>query len=598
MLIFGVYNNKNYLRGAKVSTRNHINIAEEIKDRCNIVDVIGRVVPLKKAGSNYKGVCPFHNEKTPSFVVSETKQIFTCFGCGATGDVLAFVKRYYNLDFRGAVEMLAKEYGISLEGAFRSNKDKEELYEINRQAARLFYKALREKANPGYTYMKNRGISEETLNKFGIGYADDKWDSLYKHLLSLGFKEDKLMDLGLISKSKDRYYDKFRGRVIFPILNTSGKVIGFGGRIIGDGEPKYLNSQESSVFQKKYNLYGLNLTGKDVRNEDSIVLVEGYMDVVSLYQHGVRNVSASLGTALTENQARLIKRYTKNVILSYDADQAGQNAALRGLDILYAEGCRAKVLKVTDGKDPDEFIKKNGRSAFRDLIQNAVPYGDFKLGMAKSKYDISDEQQRIDFLRDAVVILKGMKPMEADIYIKKLAEQTGISEGAIRFEYSGNNSQEKAEQRRFEVQNETDDKAEEMTLLEQDLIKLMLIDKAFISLPEDIRDSAFPSLIGQTLYEAISDVSKKEKQISLDSLDAKLDEASATQLEIIKDKIIPQGREIVIYDDCIAQIRKRELKRKESQIIMQLSMADEDENHDEIVRLTQQLMDIQKKIRE
>ena len=584
--------------GVKVSTRNQVNIADEIKDRCNIVDVIGRVVPLKKAGSNYKGVCPFHNEKTPSFVVSETKQIFTCFGCGATGDVLAFVKRYYNLDFKGAVEMLAKEYGISLEGAFRSNKDKDELYEINRQAARFFYKALREKANPGYTYMKNRGISEDTLNKFGIGYADDQWDSLYKHLKGMGFKEDKLMDLGLISKSKDRYFDKFRGRVIFPILNTSGKVIGFGGRIIGDGEPKYLNSQESSVFQKKYNLYGLNLTGKDVRNEDSIVLVEGYMDVVSLYQHGVRNVSASLGTALTENQARLIKRYTKNVILSYDADQAGQNAALRGLDILYKEGCRAKVLKVTDGKDPDEFIKKNGKLAFKELMQNAVPYGDFKLGMAKAGYDLNDEQQRIEFLRDAIVVLKAMKPMEADIYIKKLAEETGISEGAIRFEYSGNNSQEKAEHRRPDAQSEGPAEAEEMTLLEQDLIKLMLIDKAFVSLPEDIRESAFPSLIGQTLYEAIAELSGKDRQISLDELDAKLDEVAAAQMEIIKDKIIPHGREMDIYEECIAQIRKRELKRKESQIIMQLSMADEEENHDEIIRLTQQLMEIQKKIRE
>jgi len=584
--------------GVKVSTRNQVNIADEIKDRCNIVDVIGRVVPLKKAGSNYKGVCPFHNEKTPSFVVSETKQIFTCFGCGATGDVLAFVKRYYNLDFKGAVEMLAKEYGISLEGAFRSNKDKDELYEINRQAARFFYRSLREKANPGYTYMKNRGISEETLNKFGIGYADDRWDSLYKYLTSLGFKEDKLMDLGLISKSKDRYFDKFRGRVIFPILNTSGKVIGFGGRIIGDGEPKYLNSQESNVFQKKYNLYGLNLTGKDVRNEDSIVLVEGYMDVVSLYQHGVRNVSASLGTALTENQARLIKRYTKNIILSYDADQAGQNAALRGLDILYKEGCRARVLKVTDGKDPDEFIKKNGRNAFKELMQNAVPYGDFKLGMAKAGYDLNDEQQRIEFLRDAIVILKAMKPMEADIYIKKLAEETGISEGAIRFEYSGNNSQEKAEYRRIDVQGDKQDALEQMTLLEQDLIKLMLIDKAFISLPEDIRESAFPSMIGQTLYESIAEISGEDRQISMDKLDTKLDEAAAAQLERIRDKIIPQGREMAMYEECIAKIRKRELKKKESQIIMQLSMADEEENHDNIVRLTQQLMDIQKKIRE
>lgn len=589
-----------------MSTRNNVNIADEIKSRCNIVDVIGRVVPLKKAGSNYKGICPFHNEKTPSFVVSETKQIFTCFGCGATGDVFAFVKRYYNLDFKGAAEMLAKEYGISLEGAFRGSRNNDELYEINRQAARFFFKALREKANPGYTYMKNRGISEDILNKFGIGYADERWDSLYKHLLSLGYKEDKLMELGLISKSKDRYFDKFRDRVIFPIMNTSGKVIGFGGRIIGDGEPKYLNSQESGVFQKKYNLYGLNLSGKDVRNEDAIVLVEGYMDVVSLYQHGIRNVSASLGTALTENQARLIKRYTKNVILSYDADQAGQNAALRGLDILYREGCRAKVLKVNDGKDPDEFIKKNGKQAFKELMDNALPYGDFKLNMAKSKYDLNDEQQRIDFLRDAVVILKGMKPVEADIYIKKLASETGISEGAIRFEYSGNNSQEKAYEFRNQ-RNRTEDAAEneeDMPLVEQDLIKLMLINDSFVNLPDDIRDTAFVSYTGRTIYDAVrklageSDGYDRSGHINVNRLTEGFDEETLKCFESINDKIIPHGREYAIFEECTGKIRRRELKNRENQIIMQLSMADEEDNHDEIVRLTKQLMEIQKKIRE
>lgn len=562
------------------------------------MDVIGRVVPLKKSGSNYKGVCPFHNEKTPSFVVSETKQIFTCFGCGATGDVLAFVKRYYNLDFRGAVEMLAREYGISLEGAFRGNKDKEELYEINRQAARFFYRALRERSNPGFTYMKSRGISEEILNKFGIGYADDSWDSLYDHLVSKGFKESKLMELGLISKSKERYFDKFRGRVIFPIMNTSGKVIGFGGRIIGDGEPKYLNSQESSVFQKKYNLYGLNLSGKDVRNEDSIILVEGYMDVVSLYQHGVRNVSASLGTALTENQARLIKRYTKNVILSYDADQAGQNAALRGLDILYAEGCRARVLKVNDGKDPDEFIKKNGKPAFMELVKSALPYGDFKLSMAKSKYDISDEQQRIEFLKDAVDILKGMNPIEADIYIKKLAEKTGISEGAIRFEYSGNNSQEK-NARKHEAPGMNEEQEEtEIPLLEQDLLKLMLLETRFAKLPDDMDESIFTSSAGKTIYRRLLELDDNTDYVDIGRIEDGLDEKTMEQFEIIKEKIIPRGREDIIFSECIGRIRKRELKKREAKIIMQLSMADEEENRNDIIKLTEQLMEIQKKIRE
>lgn len=577
---------------------NQNNIVDEIKSRCNIVDVVSRVVPLKKAGSNYKGVCPFHNEKTPSFVVSETKQIFTCFGCGATGNVFSFVMRYYNLDFKGAVEMLAKEYGISLEGAFRGSRNKDELYEINRQAARFFFKAMREKVTPGYTYMKQRGISEETLNKFGIGYADEAWDSLYQHMVSLGISEKKLMELGLISKSKGRYYDKFRGRVIFPILNTSGKVIGFGGRIIGQGEPKYLNSQESGVFQKKYNLYGLNLTGNDVRKENAIVLVEGYMDVVSLYQHGVRNVSASLGTALTENQARLLKRYTKNVVLSYDADEAGQNAALRGLDILYREGCRAKVLKVNDGKDPDEFIKKNGKKAFLHLMENAVPYGDFKLNMARDKYDLSDEQQRIDFLHDAVVILKAMKPVEADIYIKKLSEETGISEGAIRFEYSGNNSQEKNLTPYAKAQDENEAEMTQMPLVEQDLIKLMLLDAGRIELPEDIRQIAFASRTGATIYRELVKLKENGESDYGDKLRYILDEAHLKQLEIIQDKVIPGGKENDIYRECISKVRKSSLKKQEAKILTMLSMADEEDNQEEIIALTQQLMDIQKKIME
>lgn len=577
---------------------NQNNIVDEIKSRCNIVDVVSRVVPLKKAGSNYKGVCPFHNEKTPSFVVSETKQIFTCFGCGATGNVFSFVMRYYNLDFKGAVEMLAKEYGISLEGAFRGSRNKDELYEINRQAARFFFKAMREKVTPGYTYMKQRGISEETLNKFGIGYADEAWDSLYQHMVSLGISEKKLMELGLISKSKGRYYDKFRGRVIFPILNTSGKVIGFGGRIIGQGEPKYLNSQESGVFQKKYNLYGLNLTGNDVRKENAIVLVEGYMDVVSLYQHGVRNVSASLGTALTENQARLLKRYTKNVVLSYDADEAGQNAALRGLDILYREGCRAKVLKVNDGKDPDEFIKKNGKKAFLHLMENAVPYGDFKLNMARDKYDLSDEQQRIDFLHDAVVILKAMKPVEADIYIKKLSEETGISEGAIRFEYSGNNSQEKNLTPYAKAQDENEAEMTQMPLVEQDLIKLMLLDASRIELPEDIRQIAFASRTGATIYRELVKLKENGESDYGDKLRYILDEAHLKQLEIIQDKVIPGGKENDIYRECISKVRKSSLKKQEAKILTMLSMADEEDNQEEIIALTQQLMDIQKKIME
>ena len=354
---------------------------EELKNQINIVDVVGRVVPLKRAGANYKGVCPFHSEKTPSFVVSEQKQIFTCFGCGASGDVIEFTKRYYNLDFAEAVEKLAKENGIEISIGGKRNSDKEKYYEINKEAARFFYRAFTEEKNPGYSYMKKRGIDDAILKKFGIGYADDSWDSLYRYFKAKGTDEKVLLELGLISEKNGKYYDKFRNRVIFPIINTSGKVIGFGGRAIGEAMPKYLNSPENIIFQKKNNIYALNISKQDVGREGYGILVEGYMDVISLYQHGVRNVGASLGTALTENQARLLKRYTKKVVLSYDADAAGRNAALRGIDILSGEGIKVKVLHVTDGKDPDEFIKKNGKEAFIKLIDGALPMIDYKLNI-------------------------------------------------------------------------------------------------------------------------------------------------------------------------------------------------------------------------
>ena len=321
------------------------------------------------------------------------------------------------------------------------------------------------------------------------------------------------------------------------------------------------------------------------------------MDVVSLYQSGIRNVSASLGTALTENQARLIKRYTKNVILSYDADQAGQNAAMRGLDILYGEGCRAKVLKVTYGKDPDEFIKKNGRLAFLQLIESSLPYGDFKLAFAKSKYNMRDEQQRIDFLREAVNILQSMKPVEADFYIRKLAAETGISEGAIRFEYSGNNSQEVKTPKNVEISGQSADVDSNMPLVEQDLIKLMLLDEKFVDIPEDVKKMAFRSNIGRNIYKSLIEVDDGSRPFDFNKLKDMLDESASNVLETISEKVIPDGREQVVFDECITKIREYLLKKKESEIIAKLSMADEEENHDDIVRLTKQLMEIQQQLK-
>ena len=559
------------------------------------MDVIGRVVTLKKAGSSYKGLCPFHNEKTPSFSVDEGRQTYKCFGCGEGGDVISFVEKYYNLDFMEAMEMLAREYGIELKrgGGQGSGKSKE-YYEINRLAARFFYRALREHNNPGYTYMRRRGISDETLNTFGIGYADDEWTSLTDHLIGQGYEPEKLVEVGLSSEKDGRYYDKFRGRVIFPIINTGGKVIGFGGRIIAEGEPKYLNSRESVVFQKKNNLYGLNVTKDYVKKENRIILVEGYMDVISLYQAGIRNVSASLGTALTENQARLIKRYTSDVILSYDADAAGQKAALRGLDILYDEDLRARVLVVTDGKDPDEFIKAKGRDAYLALADEALPYGDYKLKRAEEPYDLSDNQQKLKYIRDALRILKGMKPVEADMYLGMLSEKTGISEQAIRQEFE-NGKDENGRTAFGNVIAREQNYREDISEAEQQLLKLMLIDSDYVKLPDDIKDDVFNDRVSSSLYQAIQAEDKGERPLNMERLTEQLDVDGAQLLSAVTAKIIPGDRENEIYGDCIRFIRLNKLKNEEAGIRSRLK--NPDLSREEMEKLMQRQIEIQKKIK-
>lgn len=573
-----------------------VDIVEEIRSRCNIADVIGRVVTLKKAGSTLKGLCPFHKEKTPSFVVYESSQRYKCFGCNEGGDVFNFVQKYYNLDFREAVEMLAKEYGIEIpEGSLGGgSKKNDKFYEINRQAAIFFYKALREKRNPGLPYMLKRGISRETLDQFGIGYADGEWTSLTDHLKGLGFDPEDLYKVGLASKKDNRYYDKFRDRVIFPIKNTGGKVIGFGGRILDKGEPKYLNSPESSVFLKKNNLYALDIAKNYVTSQDCIILVEGYMDVISLYQAGIRNVSASLGTALTDNQARLIKRYTPNVILSYDADNAGQKAALRGLDILYNEDCRAKVLVVNDGKDPDEFIKAKGRDAFLKLAENALPYGDFKLAKAREKYDLRDDQQKLDYLRDAIGILRSMKPIEADIYIGHIASETGISELAIRSEYEGKGQ---IQSRTPYKHSESDGMQAGMTEGEQNLIKLMLMDHDYTRIPEDIADSVFRSPEAESIYKAIQEVDRGERPLDIVRIYDRLDINTSEILKKISNIIIQVDKEEQIFNDCISHIRLQKLLREDAEISEILNKADKDTDKEELNKLMQRRMEIQKLIK-
>ena len=568
---------------------------EELKSQINIVDVIGRVVPLKRTGANYKGVCPFHNEKTPSFVVSEQKQIFTCFGCGATGDVIEFTKRYYNLDFTEAAEKLAKEYGIEVKlgsGGAR-NQEREKYYEINKEAARFFYRAFTESRNPGYSYMKKRGIEDAILKKFGIGYADDNWNSLYRYFKDKGVEEKLLLELGLISEKDGKYYDKFRNRVIFPIINTGGKIIGFGGRTIGDAEPKYLNSPENIVFQKKNNLYALNITKQDIGKEGNAILVEGYMDAISLYQHGVKNVGASLGTALTENQARLLKRYTKNVVLSYDADTAGRNAALRGIDVLGGEDIKVKILHVTDGKDPDEFIKKNGRGAFLKLVENALSMTDYKLDTAKEGLDLNTEDGKIDYMKRASEILRSLSPVEADIYIKKLASELKIAEGAIKLEISGNNNTAHiaaARRRHSEVKKE-----ERLSNMEATVLKVMLINPCFAEKMLEY-GSIIESELGRKILNIMFELYGLRGDFELSDITDSLDPLESQTFTAALDAVIIAGNEEKVFDECIGTWKLNKMKEHEKELRDRLSLADEETGSDSIKELTEELMRVQREI--
>lgn len=579
-------------------------IVEEIKSKCDIVDVIGRQIPLKQAGMHYRGVCPFHQEKTPSFFVSASKQNFTCYGCGASGDVIEFVQRYHHLDFRSTIEKLADEYGIEINtSGFQSEKKRAELYELNREAASFFYRCFTRKPNPADEYMKKRGLEPNILKKFGIGYADEQWDSLYRYFMEKKVKPEVLLELGLLSFSKGKYFDKFRGRVIFPIINTRGKVIGFGGRTLNDGTPKYLNSPESTVFSKKSNLYGLNLTRQDINKEGNAILVEGYMDVISLYQHGVRNVSASLGTALTENQAGMLRRYGQQVVLAYDGDAAGQAAADRGLDVLRKAGCKAKVLLIHDGKDPDDFIKKNGRESFLSLVQNALPYADYKISRIKERWDIDTTEGKVGFLQEASRLLQRLSPVEADVYVKKIASETNISEGAIRLEVYGDNRKEglspaETGNLTHEVRSDLNQrtKMKSITVLEKYLIRLMLLKGSFV---ERIKPYAwiFTHPHASRIYEVILSLYQEDEEVELNKVKDSLEQTENMALQDILDNVHLADKEEQVFQDCMVRIEKRRTLRREREIIQLLSDLEDEKDGNLIEQLTKELMELQIEIR-
>lgn len=421
-------------------------IIEEIKSRSDIVKVISGYIKVQQSGINYKGLCPFHGEKTPSFYINTSKQIYKCFGCGEGGDVINFVMKIENLDFMDAVKLLAKECGIEIntnmdeQSKIRMEKIKK-IQDINTEAARYYFSNLIKEKNYGYEYLRNRGLDDKIIKKFGLGYAPKAWTDLMDYLISKGYGKDTLVECGLVTYKKEgnKYYDRFINRVIFPIFDYRGNVIGFGGRVLDDSLPKYLNSPDTLAFNKKYNLYGLNFARKNITDR-TLILVEGYMDLISLYQYGIRNVCATLGTALTVDQGNLLKRYVDTVIISYDSDDAGVKATLRAIDILTSVGINVKVLNLRDVKDPDEFIRKYGLLEYQKSVGEAIHYIRYKIIKCKQNYNLSKDEERLKFTKEATRIIKTLKsPLDTDYYINFLSSESKISVESLKKEVYGKN---------------------------------------------------------------------------------------------------------------------------------------------------------------
>ena len=415
------------------------NLIEEIRMKNDIVDVISSYLKLQKKGSSYFGLCPFHNEKSPSFSVSPSKQMYYCFGCGAGGNVLTFIMEYENYSFPEALKYLADRVGVELPQQEMSEEMKRQqdlrsrILDINKMAARYYYYQLRsDSGNQAMNYLKGRKLSEETIHKFGLGYSTKYGNDLYRYLKSKGISDELLAQSGLMNvDEKKGMYDKFWNRVIFPIMDVNGRVIGFGGRVMGDGKPKYLNSPETKVFDKSRNLYGLNIARTS--RKKYMLVCEGYMDVISMHQAGFTNAVASLGTALTSQHASLLKRYTDEVILTYDSDEAGVKAALRAIPLLKEAGVSTKVLSMLPYKDPDEFIKALGTEEFQKRIDEAKNSFLFEIDVLQRNYDMQDPQSKTAFYEEtAKKLMSFEQELERENYIEAVAARYGIGFDALR----------------------------------------------------------------------------------------------------------------------------------------------------------------------
>lgn len=512
---------------------------DDLVARSDIVDVVSDYVKLTPKGGSYWGLCPFHGEKTPSFHVRADQQNYHCFGCGKGGGVISFVMEVENLPYLDALRLLAKRAGVEFPEQNmdqRSRRKRARLLELNKEAARFFHSQLHGPAGrQGLEYLQRRGLSRGIMTRFGLGFAPDNWDSLIRAMAQKGYEKGDLLEAGLaVSSQKGRIYDRFRGRVMFPIIDLRGDVIGFGGRVMGDGAPKYLNSPDSPVFNKSRNLFALNLAKNTKLGR--IVLTEGYMDTISLYQAGFDCAVASLGTSLTADHAKLLSRFTKEVVICYDADSAGIQAANRAIPLLEKTGLKVRVVRVHGAKDPDEFLKQFGPDAFAKLLDQSENYVNYNLRQLQEKYDLSDPIQRAEFARAGAEVISQLEsPVEREVHAGQLAQTTGVGKDALLQEIQRFRKQRfyqakrKQERRDLTPVNQIQPKSRQMRYdnprsarAEEGILRLLMLDSSLAQQISDLTPADFTAPVLGKIYGVLRDRMDQGRSLQLGALEGEL----------------------------------------------------------------------------
>ncbi|WP_282924916.1 DNA primase [Peptoniphilus genitalis] len=582
------------------------NVLDEIRDRADIVDLIGEYVDLKRSGSNYMGLCPFHSEKTPSFSVSPSKSIFKCFGCGVGGDVITFVMKRENLSFPDAVEFLADKYNVRLEVYKDENKEAREkrnrLYEINREAGLHFLKNY-EASQKAQLYLKNRMLSDKTIRSYGIGYSKDSWTDLYDHLTKMGYREDELLELNLISKSKNgNYIDRFRDRVMFPIINRNNRIIGFGARAFGDEKPKYLNSRETPIFHKGSNVFNINIISRESTRE-RIILVEGYMDVISLYNSGINYSVASLGTSLTIDQANIIKKMAKDIYICYDSDSAGINATSRAIDIFLQAAVKPKIIELEGGLDPDDFIKKYGIEGFENKIKSAISYIEFKIKKLKENFNLEDSEGLSNFTIDSAKILSSIKnPIERDIFVKDFSRKYNISYTAIEnyINYLNRNKLKEANREKFKVKKNTNVVKSNKARAQEELLSYSLLDNDIYKyIKNKIEVFYFTNAMTRAVFEEIPRLYEEEMEVrdflSLLESNRLIDKEFVENILSIINDIHVNDK---IVDELINTIEGNYLRDRKNKILENIEKLQGEENKNLLLEALKELQEINLKLNE